>query len=436
MRKSAARKESLLMAINPASHRRGDRMHRPAPVPRCLQGLDRRVAGARAREVTRHLPTGQRRPATALRGRHRRRLPPARHRTGGRAERDKRARDARSGSRHRERPPSARPEPDLAAPSRGHMAAKVESPDRTPSPPVTPPDTAGSPGEPMSSPLWGEARSWAPVVGARAGVDPAGGLVGPDGEPEAGSGGRRGGKEPQHGLPGVGNRGGRETGHQDGEEQQNSHLPADAFGPHTPPVPGTCPVPGCSHARIARCALHPVSWDPDMQRVVALSSSEYANNEAQCEVARHVVREHPCVARGGSAADRATQRDKETGRPLWSCPIPHMADGTPCGYLSSRKSNLVSHLTSKHCPATKHYFCHACAPDVAAAYVRGLEERCAGGDPGGVMGEESRFRSRGEFKTAENAKKHFLEKDVERMQEAGGTKRRRGPRQFGFEVVE
>lgn len=120
-------------------------------------------------------------------------------------------------------------------------------------------------------------------------------------------------------------------------------------------------------------------------------------------------------------------------RPLWSCPIPYMADGTPCGYLSSRKSNLVSHLTSKHCPATKHYFCTSCATEVGAIYVKGLDERMIHGE-GTEEGEksmmklleDSRFRSRGEFKTAENAKKHFLEKDMERMQgESTITKRRR-----------
>jgi hypothetical protein len=110
-----------------------------------------------------------------------------------------------------------------------------------------------------------------------------------------------------------------------------------------------------------------------------------------------------------------------------------MADGTPCGYLSSRKSNLVSHLTSKHCPATKHYFCCQCAAEVGNTYARGLDERLAYGE-GTDLGErsmkkileDSRFRTRGEFKTAENAKKHFLEKDSERMEgESTITKRRK-----------
>lgn len=110
-----------------------------------------------------------------------------------------------------------------------------------------------------------------------------------------------------------------------------------------------------------------------------------------------------------------------------------MADGTPCGYLSSRKSNLVSHLTSKHCPSTKHFFCTSCAVEVGAAYVAVLEESLSeGGTPESLdaamrkLQEDSRFRTRGEFKTAENAKKHFLEKDVERMAgETTITKRRK-----------
>lgn len=66
---------------------------------------------------------------------------------------------------------------------------------------------------------------------------------------------------------------------------------------------------------IPRCQLHPVSWDEDMQRVVTLSVSEYANNEMQCEVSRHVVRDHQCVEKGGGpGTEKATPRDKETGK--------------------------------------------------------------------------------------------------------------------------
>lgn len=94
---------------------------------------------------------------------------------------------------------------------------------------------------------------------------------------------------------------------------QNSTLKPLPPGAHKPPAPGQCPVPDCARPHIPRCQLHPVSWDEDMQRVVALSVSEYANNEMQCEVARHVIRDHPCVAKGGFMTDK-TPRDRETAR--------------------------------------------------------------------------------------------------------------------------
>lgn len=164
-------------------------------------------------------------------------------------------------------------------------------------------------------------------------------------------------------------------------------IPAD----FEPPMPGQCPIEGCN-TKVKPCSIHPVSWDASSKRVLALSVSECASNQKQCELAKHILESHSVQTFGSHD---------------WVCPIPRMTDGTPCGLRSSRKSNLSSHLTSKHCPTNVHYFCVQCA-SFAPQYAKELNELCQ--EPNNM---QRNGWEKGTFSTTENAKKHFLNTHAE-----------------------